>query len=384
MNKTIIIITHVTFDNSPYCSYVHSHAKALARLGYHVIVLAIVKWIPFLSHFQKYKQRFMKNLKQKKTQIDNVDIIYKKTFSISNLFYNSRINFNGIFAFNALKRIVGNIVKNENVILIDAHTFKVEGYVAKKLKEKFKITTFVTMHGTSFIKNLKSENGKKQIKQVCNTVDKVICVSDKLQKYLHDLEIYNTNVIYNGLEQFEVKERAKKKHSIITVASLIPRKNIDLIIKAIGKLKDVYQDITLTIVGEGKEKINLEKLIEEFDVEKDVKFLGQISNEKVQEYMSESYIFLLPSINEGFGIVYPEAMKNGCITIGTKNEGIDGFIKNGENGFLIDPSVDSIIEIINKIFNEEYDVNAIKEKGKNDVKGLTWNNNASNYIKNIN
>ena len=61
--KTVVILTHVTFDNSPYCIYVHEHAKELVKQGYRVIVFAIIHWFPLLSHFQKYKKDFMKRIK---------------------------------------------------------------------------------------------------------------------------------------------------------------------------------------------------------------------------------------------------------------------------------------------------------------------------------
>ena len=88
-------------------------------------------------------------------------------------------------------------------------------------------------------------------------------------------------------------------------------------------------------------------------------FKGQVNNKEVQKLMSESYIFVLPSINEGFGIVYTEAMKAKCITIGTKNEGIDGFIKNGVNGFLVNPNVDEIAKLIDEIYNDKYNLDTI-------------------------
>ena len=380
MDKTIIIISHATFDNSPYCSYVHNHAKALAKLGYHVIVLVIVKWIPILSHFQKYKRNFMKRLNRDKVTIDNVDIIYKKTMSISNFFYNSKLNLNGFFAYMALKSKAKKIIERENVVLIDAHTFKVEGYVAKKLKNKYKIPTFVTLHGTSFVKNLTNNNGINQIKQVFNTVDYAICVSDKLKRYLLELGIENSKVIYNGLESYKVKDIDRQKNKILTVANLVKIKNIDLIIEAMKKLLVLYPNIKLFIAGDGIQKQYLEEMVENMKLQSSIQFLGRIENKRVQELMKESFIFILPSVNEGFGIVYPEAMKNGCITIGTKKEGIDGFIIDKENGFLIKPKVDEIVNIIQDIYNEKYNIEKIIENANISVEKLTWENNAKYYI----
>ena len=58
MKKTIVILSHVTFDDSPYCRFVHDHARELAKQGYRVVVLAAIHWLPILSCFQKYKQNW--------------------------------------------------------------------------------------------------------------------------------------------------------------------------------------------------------------------------------------------------------------------------------------------------------------------------------------
>ena len=138
MKKTILILSAVGFDNSPYCSYVHSHAKALAEEGYHVIVLAVTRWIPILSNMQKDRMKFCKKIEKFKetVTIDGVDVIYIKSLTFSNVLYNTQINLNGYFYYLAIRKKVREIMQKENVVLIDAHTFKVEGYVAGKLKKK--------------------------------------------------------------------------------------------------------------------------------------------------------------------------------------------------------------------------------------------------------
>ena len=75
--------------------------------------------------------------------------------------------------------------------------------------------------------------------------------------------------------------------------------------------------------------------------------LNVIVNDEVIKNMRESDIFILPSVNETFGMVYLEAMASGCITVCTKNDGIAGIIKDGENGFLTEP--ENINETLKKI-----------------------------------
>lgn len=385
-NKTIIILSHVGFDDSPYCSYVQAHAKALVEQGYHVKVFAMIPWFPFFSYFQKKRRSFLSRIRNHKKQVQNIDgveVIYKKTFSISNLFYNSKINLNGIFYYHTIKKKFRKIYKNEDVERIDAHTFKVEGYAAYRLKKKYpNVKTTVTLHGTSFERNVTTKNGTHQIKKIFQKVDYAICVSDKIKKEINALGVHNAKVIYNGIHQYhlELCDKEKYQYNILSVGNLIKQKNNDIVIKAIHKILNQYQDVKLTIVGEGVEKNNLENLVQELGMTENVTFIERILNSQVLNLMNESYLFIMPSVSEGFGIVYPEAMSVGAITIGTKGEGIDGFIKNEENGFLVNPDEDEIAQLIQKIYQKEYNVEEIRKKAYQDSKELTWENNAKKYL----
>ncbi len=383
--KTIVILSHVGFDNSPYCNYVHWHAKELAKQGYHVVVFAIVHWFPILSHFQKYKKEFIqRNKKEKFQMIDGVEVIYKKAISFSNFLYNSPINLNGIFYYKSIKKMFKKLYQKEEIELIDAHTFKIEGYVAYRLKKKYpNILTTVTLHGTSFDRNTKTKNGVKSIKKVFSKVDYAICVSPKIKHMLEKLNVNNAKVIFNGINQYdnEKVDKEKYKYHIISVGSLNYGKKHDVTIKVVGKLVEKYPDIQLDIIGEGKQKENLEQLVKRLNLDKKVTFRNRMSNEQVSNLMNQSYIFLLPSINEGFGITYVEAMNAGCIAIGTKNEGIDGFIKNKENGFLVNSNIEEIVNLIDEIYSNKYNIETIRNRACEDAKKLTWENNANEYKK---
>lgn len=381
MKKTIVILSHVTFDNSPYCSYVHNHAKALKKEGYNVIVFALLNWFPLLSLFKKNRREHYKTLKGTK-YVDGIQIVYKKRLSFSNLLYRSKINLNGISYYYAIKGLFSKFMKKHNIVLIDAHTFKVEGYVAYQLHKKYNIPTFLTCHGSSFDYNIHFNNGIYQIIKYCKSINKVICVSNKIQNQLAKLGIYNTEVVYNGINFYDnLKESKKEEHMIITVSSLTHDKNIDKIIQAFSVIKNKYKDASLVIVGDGPLKNDLHVQVKELKVEDSVIFTGQIANKEVYEYLSKANIFVLPSSPEGFGISYVEAMYNKCIAIGTKNEGIDGFIIDKKNGFLININSEEIVNIVSQIFDKSIDVEAIRLNGYNSSKKLTWSNNAKKYIK---
>jgi len=377
--KTIIILSHVVFDDSPYCIFVHEHAKALKRLGYNVIVFAMLNWFPFISNIKKERKRQYKEKKGAKI-IDGVTVIYKKRLSFSNLLANSKINLNGISYYCRVKRQIKKMIKENDVLFIDAHMFKIEGYVAAKLHRKFGVNTTVTCHGTSLIRATESKNAEHIINSIMSNINYAICVSNLLENKLKNFNFLNTKVIYNGINFYEIEETEKDEITILTVATLIKRKNIDLIIKSFREISTRFKNIKLVIVGQGIEEQKLKAMVQKLKLEKSIKFLGQIENKEVYKLMKSSKIFLLPSVGEGFGIVYAEAMYNGCITVGTKGEGIDGFIQDGVNGFLVKPEENDIVEKLNYILENEDNLTNIIQTAKEDTKALTWENNAKSYI----
>lgn len=68
-----------------------------------------------------------------------------------------------------------------------------------------------------------------------------------------------------------------------------------------------------------------------------VRFLGRRSGTEVMNYMALSEVFVLPSWNEAFGVVYIEAMAQGKPVIGCRGEGIEDFVTDGVNGILVPP-----------------------------------------------
>lgn len=229
---------------------------------------------------------------------------------------------------------------------------------------------------------------KSQAEKAYKNADGIACRSQVLKnKFLKLYPQYEqkTFLCESGIDFEPVLSTDISRKNIITCANLIPRKNIDKLILTINEMPQLQ----LTVIGDGEEYKNLQKIAGE-----NIKFLGYLEHYKVLEEMRKADIFVLPSVNETFGMTYLEAMACGCITVGVKDDGIDGIIKDGENGFLIEPARTTsgqkdisrmdIKKILEKIMNlPEQNVKNILQNCYNTVNCYKSADCADNYLKNI-
>ncbi len=142
---------------------------------------------------------------------------------------------------------------------------------------------------------------------------------------------------------------------IVTAGRLVKYKCFDAVIRTFDSLKKNNPDFEaeLTIVGDGPEKEALAALGQERGLlNNSLFFTGRISREAVQNYLKNNDVFVLISKNETFGLVYLEAMLQGCIVVASRFGGVDGIIIDGENGFLCEENnEEQLAEILDRIRN---------------------------------
>ncbi len=367
----ILVLAHNQDDGSPYVSFVHSQVRAYIKLGHSVTVISPV------TVGKKYSNWTGK----KHVVVDGVSIYYIPCISFSNY---GKYFLNNYFGYFSIRRVVKKLLKIQKYDIIHAHTIGYDGNIAVMLKKKFSIPVVITTHGSDIF--VEKRAGKEDyISEICKKANGIVGVSTKLKDALLEIspELESKlNVVMNGFEHLVFSD-LKKKYTILQVGSLIPRKKVDITIKAFKKIVSLFPEATLTIIGEGGELERLKKLCQILNLEQKVTFIGQIKNNEVLSWMGKSEIFIMPSVNEGMGIVYLEAMNSGCITIGTFGEGITDIIENGVNGFLANPDdVEEISDLFKICFSmSEEEKRNMAKKAKKTVNSLTWENNAKRYIK---
>lgn len=221
---------------------------------------------------------------------------------------------------------------------------------------------------------------EKALKNAKAIACRSVILQDKLLKLYPEFED-KTFVAPSGINEKLLDETNHSlfttHHSLIkvlTCAHFKKRKNIDKVIKACKGL----EGFELTVIGDGRERKSLGK------IDKNVNFTGRLPHDEVLVKMRESDVFVLPSVGETFGMVYLEAMVSGCITVCTKGDGVDGIIKNGENGFLTEPNVDAIRATLLNIKNlDENRLRTLRINSFQTVSELTSLKCAEHYLQQI-
>ena len=99
--------------------------------------------------------------------------------------------------------------------------------------------------------------------------------------------------------------------------------SLDFNLRAFSQLVKEFSNLYYIVVENGPMRKELERLANDLGLERYVGFVGQQSYSKTMEYMASCDIFSLPSWQEGFGVVYLEAIAHGKPVIGCRGEGIE-------------------------------------------------------------
>lgn len=128
--------------------------------------------------------------------------------------------------------------------------------------------------------------------------------------------------------------------TILCVAHLYPRKNVGTLLEAMALLPPPS---VLRVIGTGPERERLERRAEELGLVGRVLFLGHVPFERLAAEYRLADVFCLPSRQEGFGIVFLEAMAAALPIVAAYAAAVPAVVSDGEDGVLVSP--DSAAEL---------------------------------------
>ena len=253
---------------------------------------------------------------------------------------------------------------------------KIEGIIADHWKSLELIKTskkkYCLIHSKE-INHPKGSSQNKRVIDVLNNVEKVIANSEytknlAIENGVNENKIIVINPGIDPVKKIDKKTLDKvasllkvKTPRLITVSRFDKRKNHEKVIMALRNLKQIYPNIVYICVGYGEEEDNIKKLVKELDLEAQVMFFKDISNDLKNALVAKSDIFVMPSIIhkksvEGFGIAYVEAAQYGIPSLGGKDGGAADAIDHEKTGLICDGNnLDDIYSSINTMLeNKKY------------------------------
>lgn len=205
-------------------------------------------------------------------------------------------------------------------------------------------------------------------------IKKRVCAPDKIVK------------IHNGIDSeklsFLPKQQAREfltqhtkyniqdtKYIVGTVANFYRTKGINHLIETIGLLEAKYKPLNAKciIIGDGKQRPELEKLIENLGLKSKVFLVGRIPD--AYKYLKAFDIFILPSLKEGFPWIILEAMAAEIPIIATRVGALPEIIEHNKQGVLVEPkNPDKLTENIAELIKDPEMVQSFKIEAKEKLK----------------
>lgn len=212
----------------------------------------------------------------------------------------------------------------------------------------------------------------KEYEENIGVCDKVVSVSESCAEMLlqNMPKIGEKLVVVPNMVDTEALEKKCSSDSVysgnevhlVTVARLAPEKHIENIIYSAKQLKRVGYQLCWHIVGDGDMKERLEILLSENKVEDCVILEGSKANP--YSYMKDATLYVHPSYVESQGLTILEAMALGVPCVVTKSRGPSEFIRNGENGLLVETGWEALCEGVEKMLKDKMLYKKIKDNSK--------------------
>ena len=231
-----------------------------------------------------------------------------------------------------------------------------------------------------------SEDKCRRLQKYYHFVDHFFFVSKPTQKSFSKVISFDeakATVYYNPIDKEEIIKKAQLScipqfsanyQNILTVGRISSEKGQDMIPAITRKLLDKGYVVRWYIIGDGNIRSKIEELIKKYDVSDSVIILGTQTNPYC--FMKACTIYVQPSYTEGYSTTICEAGMLGKAIIGTKpSGGIRDQITDGEDGLIVDATVDGITEGIMELLNNtnirrNFEENILKKnfEGKGEIK----------------
>lgn len=265
----------------------------------------------------------------------------------------------------------------------------------------FNMLTLVFLKGIFVVKIVAERNDPRFIKgglimriirnNLYKQADGILCQTQFIKKCFSKHLQSNISIIYNPTflkpELVGKALGSKKLNKIVSVGRLHPQKNQKMLIDAFVEFIKKYPDYTLTIYGKGELKDELLDYIHKIGMSSRIFLPGEDND--VQRHITDAQMFVMTSFFEGMPNALIEAMCLGLPCVSTKVSGATDLIKSGENGILVDTTVNAISQAMIDTASDSVVMERLGENGvtlynklKVETISVQWINYLDSFLEN--
>jgi 1,2-diacylglycerol 3-alpha-glucosyltransferase len=179
----------------------------------------------------------------------------------------------------------------------------------------------------------------------CDAVDLVISPSVGMEKILRRLGVKSPiEIVPNGVELqpfYHAEPMSRREFGLsptdillVYTGRLGPEKNLKFLIHSFAGVAQALTDVHLFIIGDGPERVVIEKMVGEIGLTNRIHFTGMIEYNRLPSYLSMCDAFVTASVTEVHPLSVIEAMGAGLSILGTHSPGVGDTVEDGVTGFL--------------------------------------------------
>ncbi|WP_313892563.1 glycosyltransferase family 4 protein [Psychrobacillus sp.] len=223
-------------------------------------------------------------------------------------------------------------------------------------------------------------------------MDGFIAISPRIKRILDNDETENSVLVPNGISNdfFGKMSDRVEQDSELKLLYCGRLSHSDKGVLFLPKLLELFsshsdEKFSLTIVGDGPARSELERMIYEKKLNDFVTIKGSLKKDNIIQEMKEAHFLIFPSLSEGFGLSIIEAQAMGCIPVAFLIDGVtDYLIKDNINGLLCEyGKIESMYERVSDTFKNKQKMNELNKAAIMNAKQYKIENTANEWIKRI-
>lgn len=266
-------------------------------------------------------------------------------------------------AYFAEAGILADHLKSRSIAHLHAHFANSGCTVAMLASQMADVPFSFTMHGPTEFFDVEKFSLRKKLSKARF----VCCIShfcrSQLMLFSDKSDWEKFHIIHCAVDPDDFSASpSRDENNLLFVGRMSGVKGVPLLLEAVARVAADIPDLSVTLVGDGEERPELEAQARSLGVADRVLFAGYQSQAEVSGHMANAGVFVLPSFAEGLPVVLMEALASQTPVVTTRIAGVSELVIDGKTGVLIAPGdVDGLADALREIFGDQ---KARKSMGK--------------------